>query len=117
MTGPDILNPPSLFNDTLEECRALYLSSGQLCAHEYPQLIKQSGDKFIELMDDLHRALVLKIYINICEADRNWSTDERHLAEELFLHLWNKRLAGDELRAAAKQAASQSAKLQWYSLV
>src|SRR5687768_14795872 len=105
MPAPDIPSQPSLLTRTLDECRELYVSSGKLCAHEYPHLIAKKGDDFIQLMDDLHRALVLKIYFHVCEADREWSDAERYVAEVLFDHLWNKRLTGDDLRAAARKAS------------
>ena len=34
-------------------------------------------------MDDLHRALVLKVYFTVCEADRKWTEAERYMAEVL----------------------------------
>ena len=68
-------------------------------------------------MDDLHRALVLKIYMTVCEADRKWSKPEREMAEVLFEHLWNRRLTGEQLCAAAREAAADSTKLKWYSLI
>ncbi len=117
MFGSDTASSPSLFRSVLDECRELYLSSGKLCALQYPQLIKQSGSDFVQLMDDLHRALVLKVYITICEADREWSQAERELGTELFEHLWNKRLTGDKLSIAAREAARESSKLKWYSLI
>jgi hypothetical protein len=117
MSAPDIPNQPSLFTKTLDECRELYVSSGRLCAHQYPHLIAKKGDDFIQLMDDLHRALVLKVYFSVCEADRKWSDPERYLAEVLFEHLWNKRLTGDNLRTAARKAANDVSKLKWYSLI
>ncbi len=89
----------------------------RLCAHQYPNLIEQSGDDFLQLMDDLHRALVLKVYVTVCEADRKWSTGERALAAVLFEHLWFKRLTGEQLVAAARQAAHESQKIQWSSIV
>jgi hypothetical protein len=117
MSAPESPNSPSLFTRTLDECRELYVSSGRLCAHEYPQLIAKKGDEFVELMDDLHRALVLKVYFSVCEADRKWSEAERQLAESLFEHLWCKRLTGEELRIAARKAVEDVAKLKWYSLI
>ncbi|MEX2315965.1 MAG: AAA family ATPase [Pirellulales bacterium] len=117
MSGPELPAAPSLFSRTLAECRELYVSSGRLVSHEYPHLIAQQGEEFVVLMDDLHRALVLKVYLTICEADKNWSEQERYLAEVLFEHLWNKRLTGDALRDAAKNASRDSVKLKWYSLV
>ena len=94
---------------TLDECRELYVSSGKLCAQQYPHLLPQErATTFVQLMDDLHRALVLKVYFSVCEADRKWSSRERFLAEELFDHLWGKRLTGEELRTAARKAAEQT---------
>jgi tellurite resistance protein len=117
MDGRDNANSSSLFRSVLDECRELYVSSGKLCAQQYPQLIKQSGRDFVQLMDDLHRALVLKIYITICEADRHWSPAERELGSVLFEHLWNKRLTGEQLSTAAREAARESSQLKWYSLI
>lgn len=117
MSANEITNAPSLLRTTLGECRDLYVSSGQLCAQQYPHLISKSGEDFIELMDDLHRALVLKIYVAVCEADKKWSKAERELATVLFEHLWNQRLTGEKLNEAARQAAQQTDKLKWYSLV
>ena len=117
MSAPNVPSSPSLFNRTLDECRDLYVSSGRLCAQEYPHLIAKDGDKFVQLMDDLHRALVLKVYFSVCEADRTWCDAERYLAEVLFEHLWKKRLTGEQLRTAARRAAQDAAKLKWYALV
>jgi uncharacterized tellurite resistance protein B-like protein len=107
----------SLFHRTLEECRELYVSSGRLCAVEYHHLISRSGDGFVKLMDDLHRALLIKVYFSVCEADRRWSRQERHLAEVLFDHLWGERLTGEKLREAARHVSQEAIKLPWYSLV
>ena len=115
--GPNPPDSSELLLTTLNECRELYVSSGQLCSQQYPHLIKKSGAEFVQLMDDLHRALVLKIYVAVCEADKQWSKGEREMAEVLFQHLWNQRLTGDKLGAAAREAAQQTSKLRWYSLV
>lgn len=117
MLGRDHDNSGSLFRSILDQCRELYVSSGKLCAQQYPQLIDKSGDEFVQLMDDLHRALVLKIYVTICEADQEWSAAERELATILFDHLWNQRLTGEKLCLAAREAAHESEKLKWYSLI
>ncbi len=118
-TMPTNLNSETLtlLQSTLQECRTLYISSGQLCAQQYPNLISQSGAEFVQLMDDLHKALVLKIYVLVCEADKQWSHAEREMAEVLFEHLWHRRLTGDNLVAAARKAADESSKLQWYSII
>ena len=84
---------------------------------QYPHLIDKSGDEFVQLMDDLHRALVLKIYVVVCEADRKWSQAEREMAEVLFDHLWHRRLTGEQLRATAREAAADSQRIKWYSVI
>jgi AAA lid domain/ATPase family associated with various cellular activities (AAA) len=117
MAGHDQANAPFLLRTTLDECRELYVSSGQLCAQQYPHLISQSGEDFVQLMDDLHRALALKIYVTVCEADQEWSHAERDMAVVLFEHLWHEWLTGDKLIAAARKAVEQTDKLQWYSLI
>ena len=117
MADNDLKDTLSVFRATLEECRKLYVSSGQLCAQQYPHLIDKSGDEFVQLMDDLHRALVLKIYVVVCEADHKWSPAERELAEVLFDHLWHKKLTGEQLRATAREAADDSRRIQWYSVI
>jgi uncharacterized tellurite resistance protein B-like protein len=117
MPASDHSDTLALFKATLSQCRELYISSGRLCAREYPHLIDKSGDDFVQLMDDLHRALVLKVYVSVCEADRKWSNDERLLAEVLFEHLWGQSLEGEKLATAARQAAKEVSKLPCYSLV
>jgi hypothetical protein len=117
MAGDEITDPLWVFRATLEECRKLFVSSGQLCAQQYPQLIDKSGEEFVQLMDDLHRALVLKIYVVVCEADRKWSQPEREMAEVLFEHLWHRRLTGEQLSATAREAAADSQRIKWYSVI
>jgi hypothetical protein len=117
MAGDDLTDTLSVFRATLEECRKLYVSSGQLCAQQYPHLIDKSGDEFVQLMDDLHRALVLKIYVEMCEADHKWSQAERQLGEVLFEHLWHRKLTGEQLRDTAREAAADSERIQWHSVI
>jgi thymidylate kinase len=124
MADSPVSDHDSLFRRTLEECRALYLSSATHLAREFPQLLPQgkgkralSAEEFIALMDDLHRAMLLKVYFSVAEADRKWSSRERYLAEELFDHLWGRRLTGEELREAARRLSEDATSLKWYSIV
>ena len=68
-------------------------------------------------MDDLHKALLVKVYTTVMEADRQWSRGERVLASVLIEHLWNRRLEGDELRDAVRKISQQSQSLKWYTVV
>ncbi|MCA9241218.1 MAG: AAA family ATPase [Planctomycetales bacterium] len=108
---------PSLFSRTLRECRQLYVTSGELMVRKHAGLIPQKQRDYVQLMDDLHRGLAMKIYITVCEADKKWSSQERLLAEVLCHHLWGQWLEGDQLRDTMKRASTESAKLEWRSLI
>lgn len=105
------------FRTLLQECRELYVSSGELCANEFPDMLPRGGEHFRQLMGDLHRALLVKVFIAICEADRRWSMNERLLAVEVVEHLWGQRLDGDRLKQVVQQMSDKAMSLKWYSLV
>ncbi len=116
MSDLNISTMHSQYSNTLRDCRKLYVTSGELCVRQCPTLLKNNGEGFVELMDDLHRALILKIYISVCEADRKWSKQERFLAEITFNHLWKHWLSEEDLVASVRKASTQSSKIRWYSL-
>lgn len=68
-------------------------------------------------MDDLHRALVVKIFVTVCEADRRWSANERFLGEVLLFHLWSEWLKEDHLKAALQEMSEKATSLKWYALI
>ncbi|MEM9186031.1 MAG: AAA family ATPase [Planctomycetota bacterium] len=108
---------PSLFSRTLRECRKLYVSSGELIVRDHRELLPSDQADYVQLMDDLHKALALKVYLSVCQADREWSKPERFLGEVLCHHLWGQWLSGDQLKQAMKRATEDSAELKWYALV
>ena len=105
------------FRQSLDECRRLYVEGGRLVASEHPQLLAEPESRFIERMDDLHRALLVKIFVTLCESDRRWSRGEQHLAGQLLLHLWGQRLEGEALHTAIGAMSKQALALKWYSCV
>ena len=111
---PDL---PSQFRQLLGECRDLYVSSGETTARQHPHLLPGTGEQFVTLMDDLHRALAVKVFVTICEADRRWSKQEKFLAEVLLFHLWSQWVEGDALREALQDMSKKTASLKWYALV
>jgi len=117
MPPSDFSDLPAHFRISLSECQELYVSSGRLVANEYPDLLPGSEAQFIQLMDDLHRALLVKIFVTICEADRRWSKNEKILGETLLHHLWNQQLQGDQLKAALRKMSEKAMSLKWYALV
>ncbi len=62
-------------------------------------------------MDDLHRGLLIKIYMDVALADLNWQPAERQLAQRLFAHLWGRQLEGTELRSAAQELHQRAQRL------
>ena len=48
---------------SLRDCEALYRAGAQLSASECPRRISGDTRKFVRLMIDLHRGLVIKILI------------------------------------------------------
>ena len=117
MSAFDIPDLPSQFRQVLGACRELYVSSGQQLAGEHPELLDRSGEQFIQLMDDLHRALVVKIFVTVCEADSRWSKNEKFLAEVLLFHLWGQWIADDDLQKAILDMSEKSLELKWYALI
>jgi hypothetical protein len=111
---PDL---PSQFRQLLGQCRDLYVSSGELAARDHAHLLKEPGERFVQLMDDLHRALVVKVFVSLCEADRRWSANEKFLAEVLLFHLWGQWLQGDQLQAALADMSEKAMTLKWYALI
>lgn len=104
------------FREALEDCRRLYVSAGETCAREHPHLLGQDPSQFVQMMDDLHRGLLVKVFITVSQADRRWSANEQLLAELLFAHVWNRYLTGDDLRDAISKVSQKSLGLKWYSL-
>lgn len=111
---------PSLFEqfrEALVDCKNLYLSSAQYCITQYPALLPDGPQEFLQLMADLHRGLLVKVYASVAEADSRWSGNEQQLAQILIQHLWHQKLAGPALREAARHLFTEGMSLQWYSLV
>ena len=111
---PDL---PSQFRQLLGKCRDLYVSSGELAARDNPQQLEATSGPFVQLMDDLHGALLVKVFVSVCQCDRRWSKNEKFLAEVLVFHLWDKWLEGDALRDALVEMSEKATDLKWYALV
>ena len=77
---PDL---PSQFRQLLGKCRDLYVSSGELAARDNPQQLEATSGPFVQLMDDLHGALLVKVFVSVCQCDKRWSKNEKFLAEVL----------------------------------
>jgi hypothetical protein len=105
------------FRQALVDCQQLYHSAAQQCVEHHPAAVGDSPQAFFELMEDLGKGLVMKIYSAVAQADRRWSRQEAQLAEIVFEILWKQRLSGDPLREATLQIFEQGDRLRWFSLV
>jgi tellurite resistance protein len=117
MTGAEFSSLLDQFRQALAECRELYRTSAQICVEQHAEDFLDSPKEIQAAMDELHKGLLVKVYVVVSEADRKWSTEEQQLAEALFEHLWNERLFGENLREAARQVSAQAYTLTWYNLI
>lgn len=111
---------PSLLDDfrqSLQACRELYRQAGERCQHHASVALSRSPQEFMEWMEDLHRGLLLKVYLEVALADHRWDPCEQKLAEILFEHIWEQKLRGKALREAARELQPRAQKLTLRSLV
>ena len=101
----------------IRDCRKLYHHSANWMVRRHPNLIEGRPADFKRLMDDLHRGLLIKVYVTIVRADDRWTGPEKRVASEMIEHLWGEKLRGSELREAATGLFQQADQLKWEALV
>ena len=101
----------------VRDCGKLYATSAKLMVRRYPTEIEGLPQRFPELMDDLHRGLIIKVYVTIVRADDRWTGPEKRVAAAIIEHLWDQKLSGNDLREAATGLFQQADTLDWESLV
>ena len=100
----------------LDRTRRLY----RLAARRLARRTAKRGDEIgetVERFDDLHRGLVVRVYVGVCGADDVWSAEEVELGAVLMDHAWSQRLEGAELRQALRHADDNARSLEWTTLV
>lgn len=117
MTHPNFDSHVQQFQQAVIACETLYLSSAKLCIERYSSFLPDSPKSFLQLMDDLHKGLLIKIYVTIVEADDRWSQNEKKLGRVLFDHIWPGGVPGGKLREAAAHVFREAQSLKWYSLL
>ena len=105
------------YGQALCDCRELYVQCGRDCAQQHANLLDRPAGEFIEMMDDLHRGLVVKIYTTVALADHKWARQERVLAQVLLEHAWLQTLNNDQLRVTMQRLAAEADTIGWYSLL
>lgn len=106
-----------LLRRVVRDCQKVYLDSAKWLGKRYPTLIDGRQADFHRLMDDLHRGLLVKVYVTMVRADNRWTGPEKRVAAAMIEHLWDQKLAGPQLREAAMGLFEQADQLSWASLV
>ena len=110
----DLLNQ---YNETLLDCRRLYVESAERIVQEQAHLLGKNADSFVADMINLHRGLSIKLLVSISNLDRIWTAEEESLASVLIRHVWQKQLTGNSLREAIRRFELQVATIDWQTLV
>lgn len=118
-TAPRTVNPELLFQlrEELNECEAIYRAAAYLCQHTCRDEIEGDPDQFPELMVDLHRGLLIKIFVEISNCDRRWHAEERELAKELLHHVWGVQIDHAKLLKALQNVSELDDSLTWESVL
>ena len=117
MNHPEDTRLIGLLSRVLRDCRKLYKHCGTFMVRRYPTMIEGRVEDFVELMDDLHRGLLIKVYVTTVRADDRWTGPEKKVAAAMIEHLWGQELRGQQLREAATGLFQQADLLTWESLV
>ncbi len=117
------MNPPDpprilgMLRRVIRDCHQLYRNAGDLMARRHPTLLEGNPRSFPALMEDLHRGVLIKVYVTVVRADDRWSAAEKKVAAAMIEHLWGQLLRGSQLREAATELFHQADRLHWSSLV
>ena len=101
----------------LRDLHAVYRDAAASIVDDHPSLLPQSPSQFVRRLDDLHRGLAVKVYVETVRADRRWTGPEKRVAAALIEHLWQAKLTGDDLRRAATKLFADADVLRWPDLV
>jgi SpoVK/Ycf46/Vps4 family AAA+-type ATPase len=105
---PELFELIEEFRKALHDCDDLYRSAAQDVVHSQPELSKEARRDYIHRMVDLHRGLLLKTFVEVAFVERRWSDEALELAEELFWHLYHKRLNREQVLEALDHYLQQS---------
>ena len=105
------------FRRALRDCRRLYRQAAERCGRECADGNQGKPSELAGLMDDLHRGLVVKVFVEMARVDWKWAPEERDLAGILFQHVWGRSLEGPPLEQSIKHVIKKSDSLKWAGLL
>jgi len=101
----------------MRDCRKLYAASADLMTRRHPTILGDDANGFSQLMEDLHRGLLVKVYTTSIRSDGKWTATEKYIGTLMIEHIWDQHLRGNELREASEKLLSQADQLSWTALV
>ena len=105
------------FERALDDCQKLYHEAARESVRLRPQTDEKEAEQIGQLMLDLHRGLLVKIFVEIAQSDWSWNQAERDLAAALLAHVWNVRVPSTEIRPALERLVDTAGQLRWEALV
>jgi adenylate kinase family enzyme len=83
----------------------------------HPTLLGDTASGFADLMEDLHRGLLIKVYTQTVRGDGAWSMREKQIGAVMIQHIWDEHLRGSQLREASEGLLARSDQLSWPALL
>lgn len=118
----DPIDPPdshaAAFSQAMDDCLELYRSSAEIWTRSLPaEASARTAASTLELMEDLARGLIVKIFLTIMQADGRFTSPERNLAQVLLLKLWGRTFLVEEIGAVMQELVPLADKFDWYRLL
>ncbi|WP_254509106.1 AAA family ATPase [Anatilimnocola floriformis] len=105
------------FAQALHACRELYVSGAHQCVEQCPHLIAGEPEAYVELLDNLHRGLLVKVFAAVATSDRVCSVEEQRLAATLLTHAYGEPITPQRVRETLPEVLKHASTLSWYSLL
>ncbi|HBE70070.1 MAG TPA: hypothetical protein DDW52_18135 [Planctomycetaceae bacterium] len=100
----------------LSDCHGLYRDGAKRLVRE-KGLVAPQAAKTRELMDDLHRGVVLKVLVEIAYCDKRWNEVERQAAQLVLSHTWEVKVDSDGMSKSLRNVVRHAQKLKWSDLL
>ena len=100
----------------LEDAESLYRSAARRVQAAAPNEVDDI-QKHTELMDDLHRGLLVKTLVEVANSDKRWNQAERQAAMIVIHHVWGVEVDRDQLFKTLQKVVQQAERLRWADLV
>ncbi|MBX7169003.1 MAG: AAA family ATPase [Pirellulales bacterium] len=105
------------FAQALRLCAELFDQAAATTLRELPERLPCPAREFPGLMRDLHRGLLLKVFVDVVHADRHLGPGEELLAAELAAHLTGKPQSPAQVKKLLARAEADVRGLDWTTLV